>query len=268
MKTGLIGCGKMGRALILGAIDSGTLAAEDVLVCSRTPASMLALAEERKVVPSTLEEVITTCDAILLCTKPADIETVLKKFTVHGSTTDKKLIISVAAGVTNATMENIVSDYARVIRAMPNTPSLVGKGAAAFALGCDATTQDAEFAASLFSSIGKAVEVPEKLMDPVTGLSGSGPAFVYLFIEALADGAVSCGLPRDKALELASQTVLGAATMVQETGIHPGELKDMVTSPGGTTIAGVTALEAANFRSAAIKAVQAATNRSLELGQS
>ena len=150
---------------------------------------------------------------------------------------------------------------------MPNTPALVGKGAAAFAPGTNATADDIIFANNLLGSVGKVVEVPEKLMDSVTGLSGSGPAFVYILIEALADGGVATGLTREKALELATQTVLGAATMVQDTGLHPALLKDMVTSPGGTTIAGIAALEEHGFRNAAIQAVTAATNRSIELGQ-
>jgi pyrroline-5-carboxylate reductase len=150
---------------------------------------------------------------------------------------------------------------------MPNTPALVGKGAAAFASGSDATAEDSEFARCLLGSVGLAFEVDEPLIDTVTGISGSGPAYVYTFIEALADGALLEGLPRDQALALATQTVLGAATMVAESGEHPALLRDRVTSPGGTTIAGLAALEEGAFRSTTIKAVKAATEKARELGQ-
>jgi pyrroline-5-carboxylate reductase len=155
----------------------------------------------------------------------------------------------------------------RVIRAMPNTPALVGMGAAAYCLGSTATRDDAATAARLLGAVGLAVEVPERLMDAVTGLSGSGPAYVYLVIEALADGGVRSGLPRADALKLAAQTVLGAASMVMETGEHPAVLKDMVTSPGGTTIAGLAELERHGLRAALIDAVTAATRRAAELGK-
>ena len=149
---------------------------------------------------------------------------------------------------------------------MPNTPALVGQGAAAFSRSRNARDDDASFAARLLGSVGIAIEVPEHLLDAVTGLSGSGPAYVYLAIEALADGGVRCGIPRADSLRLAAQTVLGAATMVLETGQHPGALKDMVASPAGTTIAGIAALEKAGFRSALIEAVSAASARATELG--
>ena len=155
----------------------------------------------------------------------------------------------------------------RVIRAMPNTPALIGKGAAAFTPGTSATEADSELARRILGSVGTVVEVRETLMDAVTGLSGSGPGYVYLFIEALADGGVRNGLPREQALELATQTVLGAAAMVQETGLHPATLKDMVTSPGGTTMAGLATLEDRALRSACIEAITKATERSIELGQ-
>jgi pyrroline-5-carboxylate reductase len=150
---------------------------------------------------------------------------------------------------------------------MPNTPALVGKGAAAFCRGASATEADAETARTLLGAVGLAVEVPERLMDAVTGLSGSGPAYVYLMIEALADGGVKTGLARADAVKLAAQTVLGAAAMVLETGLHPAVLKDMVTSPGGTTIAGLAELERHGVRAALIDAVSTATRRATELGQ-
>lgn len=177
------------------------------------------------------------------------------------------LVISVAAGITLAALEAASPANFRVIRTMPNTPALVGKGAAGFCLGGGATAEDADAARLLLGSVGIAVEVPERLMDAVTGLSGSGPAYVYLIIEALSDGGVKAGLPRVDAARLAAQTVLGAATMVLETGEHPGVLKDMVTSPGGTTITGVAELERRGLRSALIDAVNVAADRATELGK-
>jgi pyrroline-5-carboxylate reductase len=177
------------------------------------------------------------------------------------------LVISIAAGITLSALEATASEQFRLIRAMPNTPALIGKGAAGYCLGSNATGDDAKTARCLLEAVGLAVEVPERLMDAVTGLSGSGPAYVYLMIEALADGGVCAGLPRADALRLATQTVIGAACMVQETGEHPAILKDMVTSPGGTTIAGLAALERHGVRSALIEAVGAASRRATELGQ-
>jgi pyrroline-5-carboxylate reductase len=169
--------------------------------------------------------------------------------------------------VTLAKLEATLGDEARVIRVMPNTPALVGSSATGFALGKSATTEDAELAKKLFSSVGVAFQVKESLLDAVTGLSGSGPAYVYLFIESLSDGGVAAGLPRDIATRLAAQTVLGAAKMVLETGQHPGALKDMVTSPGGTTIEGLHELEKGKLRGTVISAVRAATEKSKKLGQ-
>ena len=164
-------------------------------------------------------------------------------------------------------LEAAAAQNLRIIRAMPNTPALVGKGAAGYCPGTRATRDDAQTARLLLGAVGLAVEVPERLMDAVTGLSGSGPAYVYLVIEALADGGVRAGLPRADAIRLAAQTVLGAAAMVLETGEHPAVLKDMVTSPGGTTIAGLAELERHGLRSALIEAVSAATRRAIELGK-
>jgi pyrroline-5-carboxylate reductase len=179
-----------------------------------------------------------------------------------------KLFISVAAGVTLGAMEKLTGGTGRFIRTMPNTPSLVGKGAAAFSLGSNCGEADREIVQSILGAVGLSVEVPERLIDAVTGLSGSGPAYIYLVIEAMADGGVQAGLPRPDALKLAAQTVAGAAAMVLETGLHPAVLKDMVTSPGGTTIAGLAALEDGAIRSSFIAAVSAAVARAKELGKS
>ncbi len=175
------------------------------------------------------------------------------------------MVVSIAAGVTLNTLKEAAGADARVIRVMPNTPCLVGETAAAMCLGGSADDNDAELVRKLFSSVGTIYRVDEKLLSAVTGLSGSGPAYVFVMIEALADGGVKAGLPRDIAQQLAAQTVLGSAKMVLETGKHPGVLKDMVTSPAGTTIAGVHELEKAGVRAAFINAVNAATLRADEL---
>ena len=181
--------------------------------------------------------------------------------------TDQHLLISIAAGVTLARMEAALPAGARVIRVMPNTPALVGASASAFACGKSATPEDGQLAQKLFSSVGVALQVKETLLDAVTGLSGSGPAYVFLMIEALSDGGVAAGLPRDIATKLAAQTLLGSAKLLLETGQHPAALKDMVTSPGGTTIEGLHELEKAGVRGALINAVRAATDKSKKLGQ-
>jgi pyrroline-5-carboxylate reductase len=182
--------------------------------------------------------------------------------------TTNHLLISIAAGVTLAKLESALPPGARVIRVMPNTPALVGRAASAFALGKCATPADGELARRLLSAVGIAFQVKEPLLDAVTGLSGSGPAYVFQFIEALSDGGVAAGLPRDLATKLAAQTVLGAAKMVLETGQHPGALKDQVTSPGGTTIEGLHELEKGRMRAIVMSAVRAATEKSKKLGQS
>ena len=263
MEIGVIGCGKMGTALITGAIRSGAIEASKVHGYDPYPAAADSFREATGA--STVAELdsLANCDTYLLCTKPQQAAEALGALPANQSS----LVISIAAGLSIDWLQKHSPSDSRIIRCMPNTPALVGEGAAAFALGQSATTADAETAKTLLGSVGIALEVPESQLDAVTGLSGSGPAFVFMFSEALAGGGVRAGLPRAQALELAAQTVRGAATMVSETGMHPGALKDQVASPGGTTIAGISALEAAGLRSALIEAVAAATRRSIELGQ-
>jgi pyrroline-5-carboxylate reductase len=262
MKLGVIGCGKMGSALVEGAIRSGAVAASRVSGCDAYPpaAEAFAAATGATLVP---DIGALDADTYLLCTKPHHAEAALAALPAGDA-----LLISVAAGLTTGWLEARVPAGVRVIRCMPNTPALVGKGAAAFCRGTAATESDAAAARLLLGAVGLAVELPESLLNAVTGLSGSGPAFVYIMIEAMADGGVRAGLPRAESLQLAAQTVLGAAAMVLETGIHPAALKDMVASPGGTTIAGLAELEKHGMRSAFIEAVHAAARRSAELGGS
>jgi pyrroline-5-carboxylate reductase len=266
MKLGIIGCGKMGSALVQGAIKAGAVSAADVTGCDPLSAAVEAFqnATQAKAVGDA-SLLAAGCDTILLATKPHDALAALR-LAAEGAAGQPRLVISIAAGLQLTMLQDAVPETFRVIRTMPNTPALVGEGASAFCRGKQATDQDAELVRKLLSSVGLAVEVPERLMDAVTGLSGSGPAYVYLMIEALADGGLKQGLGRADAIRLAAQTVLGSARMVLETGLHPAVLKDMVTSPGGTTIAGLAELERHAVRSALIDAVTAATERATELG--
>lgn len=278
MQIGVIGCGKMGTALVEGAIRSRVIAAADVIGVDPWPAAQEQFAKVTGARVADEISAVAGCEVILLCTKPLDALPAMRAAAEAGLG-QSALVISIAAGITVSALEAVAeairasapqavaAQHLRVIRAMPNTPALVGKGAAGYCVGTRATPADAAIARLLLGAVGLAVEVPERLMDAVTGLSGSGPAYVYLIIEALADGGVCAGLPRAEAVLLAAQTVLGAATMVLETGKHPAMLKDMVTSPGGTTIAGLAVLERHGLRSALIEAVAAATRRSADLGQ-
>lgn len=211
-------------------------------------------------------------DVIILGVKPQAMTPILDALAPEIDA-KKHLVISIAAGVRIATIEKALGSNARVVRVMPNTPCLVGCGASAYALGSHATQEDADLVHTLLSSVGLAIQVEEKMMDAVTGLSGSGPAFIYMVIEAMADGGVAAGLPRDTALALAAKTVSGAAQMVLQDNdtsllgvVHPGVLKDKVASPAGTTIAGICELETSGVRGAFIRAVKAAAVRSGELG--
>jgi pyrroline-5-carboxylate reductase len=202
-------------------------------------------------------------EVVILAIKPQQSEAVLDL--IEPTVTPQKLVVSIMAGVPSAKIESNLAPGCRVIRAMPNTPALIGAGATAVCSGRKASSDDLDLARQIFSLIGVAVVVDEKLMDAVTGLSGSGPAYVFTFIEALSDAGVKNGLPRDVASQLAAQTVLGAARMVTETGEHPALLKEKVTSPGGTTIAGLHALETGCFRGVVMNAVETACLKSKDL---
>jgi len=254
----------MGTAWVAGIVRGGVLNAEDVTGVDPKPKAVEDFVRITRARAGVSLADLAGSDVVLLCTKPHDVRLALREL-AGVSAGRGMLVISIAAGVTLQLLEEWASESLRVIRAMPNTPALVGEGASAFCVGKRATREDAACAGLLLGKVGLAMEVPESLMDAVTGLSGSGPAYVYLMIEAMADGGVRCGLPREQALSLAAQTVLGAARMVMETGEHPAHLKDMVTSPGGTTIAGLAAMESAGVRSAMIEAVSAATRRAREL---
>ena len=264
MKLGVIGCGKMATALVAGAVRSQALAAGDVTGFDPFPASRDAFRSATGCGATEDISDLSACSVILLSTKPQQAAEALAS--LKSTAAPDGLLLSIAAGLTLDWLAAHAPDGWRIIRSMPNTPALVGEGAAGFACSTHATNDDKETAQRLLGSVGSAHPLPEKLLDAVTGLSGSGPAYAFLMIEALADGGVRAGLPRDVAIELAARTLRGAATMVLETGLHPAQLKDQVTSPGGTTIAGLAELEAHGLRSALIEAVTAATRRSAELG--
>jgi pyrroline-5-carboxylate reductase len=266
MKLGFIGSGKMASALVHGAVSSRAFAREEIFVGDAVPGVAEKLAADAQVKAAASNEGLARqADALVLCVKPVDALDALRA--LRGQLAGK-LIVSIVAGLPLAALQEAAGPEARVVRVMPNTPALIHRGAAAYSPGRTATPEDAALTEKLFGAVGLIVRVKEELLDVVTGLSGSGPAYVYLVIEALADAGVLMGLPRDLSLKLSAQTVAGAAQMVVETGKHPAALRDEVTSPGGTTIAGLEALEASAVRSAFLRAVRAATERARELGAS
>jgi pyrroline-5-carboxylate reductase len=266
LNVGFLGAGKMAAALAKGLVRAELVVPREIIASDPFETARKNFATEVGAKPvASNAEAAKLADVLILATKPDQVSAALAD--ISGVFTKNHLLISIAAGVTLAKLEGALPTGARVIRVMPNTPALVGAGASAFALGKSATAADGELAKKLLSAVGVAIQVKESLLDAVTGLSGSGPAYVYQFIEALSDGGVAAGLPRDIATRLAAQTVLGGAKMVLETGQHPGALKDQVTSPGGTTIEGLHELEKGKLRATVMSAVRAATEKSKKLGQ-
>jgi pyrroline-5-carboxylate reductase len=265
MNLGVIGCGKMASALLGGVLKAGVCEPEQVRVsdCHQASAEQLAAETGCRLCRSN-EEVARQSEVLLLCVKPQDALSVLEELR---PLLTGKLVVSIAAGVSLTSLQEAVGAGVRVVRVMPNTPALVHRAATAYALGGTATAEDAALVDRLFGAVGVVCGVKEALLDGVTGLSGSGPAYGFLFIEALADGGVLMGLPREMALRLAAQTLSGAAEMILQTGEHPAVLRDRVASPGGTTIAGVEALELGGVRAGIIQAVRAAAERSSEMGR-
>ncbi|MDB6068285.1 MAG: Pyrroline-5-carboxylate reductase [Pedosphaera sp.] len=266
LTIGFLGAGKMGTALAKGFISAGLVTASQIMASDPVEGAREAFSREVGAkMASSNAEVARFANVLLLAVKPDQVPGALAE--IRDVFTEKHLLISIAAGLPLAKLEGALGAQPRVIRVMPNTPALVGASATAYALGKSTLPADAQLAQKLFSAVGIAFPVKESLLDAVTGLSGSGPAFVYLMIEGLSDGGVAAGLPRDVATKLAAQTMLGAAKMVLETGLHPGALKDMVTSPGGTTIEGLHELEKGRVRGSLMNAVRAATEKSKKLGQ-
>jgi pyrroline-5-carboxylate reductase len=265
-KVGFVGAGNMGEALIRGLVESNVVPADRILVADVRGDRVSQLATQFGIKAlSDNTALVRAADVIILAVKPQIMAPVLRE--VMPALTNRPLLISLAAGVSTATIQSILGKYPRLIRVMPNTPALVLQGVTAIARTPGLEPDDLETAQEIFAAVGRAVVLDEEQMDAVTGLSGSGPAYVAIVIESLADGGVRMGLDRATAMTLATQTVLGAAKLLAETGMHPGALKDMVSSPGGTTIAGIAALEEGGIRTTFIRAVERATLRSRELGR-
>jgi pyrroline-5-carboxylate reductase len=261
-----IGVGRMGAALARGLVASGTAPKRIVASDADAETARRLGAEIGIRVTASNVEAAAAADTVVLAVKPQVAKPVLQE--LASALTQRHALVSIAAGISAAQLAAWSGlPPPRIVRTMPNTPCLVGAGAVAMAVGPDTDADAAEAAREVFGTTNLAVTVDERLIDAVTGLSGSGPAYVFLFLEALADGGVAAGLARDTAQALAAQTVLGAATMVAELNAHPAQLKDQVASPGGTTIAGLRMLEERGFRSAVIEAVQAAARRSKELSE-
>ena len=264
-KLSVIGAGNMGEALLRGLLKARALDPADIVATGRRDERLDALRVAYGVqVTQDNAAAVANADVILLAVKPQIMDRVLQD--VANQVSANALVISVAAGVSLALIEAHLRPAAHACRAMPNTPAVVGAGATAISPGRHATAEDMALARAIFESVGLVTQVDESLQDAVTGLSGSGPAYVFMIIEALADAGVKVGLPRYKALALAAQTVQGSAQLLLETGQHPGVLKDQVTSPGGTAIAGLHTLEEGGLRTTLINAVVTATERSRQLG--
>ena len=262
VKLGFIGAGAMGGAIIRGLLARGWVARENLIYYDPDPARQKKM--EKLGVEAALDNPeVMHAQVVVLAVKPQLLGPLLAG--IKDFARPQHLIISIAAGTTLATLEAALPE-SRIIRAMPNTPAIVGAGMTALAPGSRATPEDTALALGLFQAVGQAAVVEERLMDAVTGLSGSGPAFVALFIEALADGGVKAGLPRLLANNMAVHTVLGAAKLCHEEDLHPGKLKDLVASPAGTTIEGLHVLENGGFRGLVMSAVTAAAARAKELG--
>ena len=266
LTIGFLGAGKMATALAKGFVQSKLVEAGQIIASDAAEAACAAFAQSVGARTTAFNpDVLSSARVLVLAVKPDQVESVLAE--VRDRFTEDHLLISIAAGVTLARLQAALGEDARIVRVMPNTPALVGAAACGYALGKAATVEDGKLVQQLLSAVGVAYPVKESLLDAVTGLSGSGPAYAFLMIEALSDGGVAAGLPRDVATKLAAQTLLGSAKMVLETSLHPGALKDMVTSPGGTTIEGLHALEKGGVRGALINAVRAAAEKSKKLGQ-
>ncbi|MDA7952019.1 MAG: pyrroline-5-carboxylate reductase [Pirellulaceae bacterium] len=262
---GFIGAGQMATALTGGFLDKNLLAPTDLFAYDTNETAQKKFLENypQTTFVETSQQLVEKASTIILAIKPQYLPDLLTE--ISSTCTSDKRLLSIAAGASLTQLEKALPN-ARLIRAMPNTPCLIGEGACGFSLGQKATPDDKKVIERLLGAVGLSFEVAEPLLDTVTGLSGSGPAYIYQIIEALSDGGVQCGLPRTIALQLAAQTVKGAAQMLLSTGLHPGQLKDNVASPGGTTIAGLATMERHGVRGALIATVESATSRAKELG--
>jgi pyrroline-5-carboxylate reductase len=265
-KFGFVGAGNMGEALIKGLLGARLVTPRDILISDPSRERMLHMKKAHRVsAAKNNQELVRRSDVVFLSVKPAQINRVLRDISPVLDRT--RLLVSIAAGVSLFQIESKLRAPVRLVRAMPNTPALVGEGATALSFGNLVTAADRKLMLNVFGAVGKAVVLGEDLMDAVTGLSGSGPAYVFTLIQGLADGGVQAGLARSTAVELAAQTVLGAARMVLETGGHPMQLRDQVASPAGTTIEGIAVLEEGGFKGLLMDAVVTAAERSRQLSE-
>ena len=262
---GFIGAGNMAEALIRGLVNGKHIAADRITASAPREDRLVELRTQYGIITSRDNKVVAKNQIVVLSVKPQIMDKVLREVGEH--IRSGTLVISIAAGVDTETIESAVAEGVRVVRAMPNTPALVGAGATAVSAGRHASEEDLAHAKALFDAVGITVVLDESHLDAVTGLSGSGPAYIFLILEALADAGVKVGLSRRNAQRLAAQTVMGSAKLLLETDEHPGRLKDMVTSPGGTAIAGLHTLEEGGLRTTLINAVETATKRARELGR-
>jgi len=265
-KIGFIGCGNMGQAILEGMISSGQVAAGNIWVYTPSAEKVIALRDKFGINPAeSAQEVAQVSDIVFGAVKPNIMVKVLSE--INSSLNKETVVISIAAGITLDTLAKVLGHDRKIIRAMPNTPALVNMGMTSVTPNSLVTPEDISDAVNIFRSFGHAEVVSESLIHPVVGVSGSAPAYVFMFIEAMADAAVLGGMPREQAYRFAAQTLMGSAKMVLETGTHPGELKDKVCSPGGTTIEAVRVLEEKGFRSAVIEAITQCMDKSERLSK-
>ena len=260
-KIGFIGCGNMGSPILGGLIKSGFVSSDEIIVSTKTESSSKKIKDEYNVL-TTLDSkmVAREAETLILAVKPNMYKQIVEE--IEGELTEDKLIITIAAGITINNMEEWLGDDTKIIRTMPNTPALVGEAMSAVCPNENVSKEEIEYCIKMFESFGECVELEEKYFDGFVAVAGSSPAYVYMFIEAMADGAVKLGIPRVKAYKMAAQSVLGSAKMVLETGKHPGELKDAVCSPAGTTIEAVIELEKLGFRNSVIQAMDKCAEKS------
>lgn len=259
-KIGFIGGGNMGGTMMSGLVKTGAFLPEDVIVYDTYRPAAEKLVSRLGILPAdSAEDLVDAAQILVLAVKPQVLPSMLEG--ISDKITKDKLVVSIAAGVTLSRLEGLLSKEHKIVRVMPNTPAMVGEGMAGVCTNPNVTEEEKQEVLTIFGCFGKAEPVPEKLIDAVVGVSGSSPAYVYMFIEALADGAVMEGMPRSQAYTFAAQAVLGSAKMVLESGKHPGELKDMVCSPAGTTIEAVKALEDGAFRALVMDAVHVAAEK-------
>ncbi|MTI67425.1 MAG: pyrroline-5-carboxylate reductase [Firmicutes bacterium] len=264
--VGFIGCGNMAQAMLGGMINSNTLDNENVIVSNPTNNKLHLVKKQYDVkVTNDNNEVAKESDILILAVKPNKYDTVLKEIKNHIK--ENVIIVTIAAGIDINSVENIFDNDIKVIRTMPNTPALVREGMTAMCSNKNVKDKEMKEIITLFKSFGKVEIIDEKLMDYIPGISGSSPAYVYMFIEALADGAVLHGIPREKAYKMAAQAVLGSAKMILETNEHPGKLKDNVCSPSGSTIEAVYTLEKNNFRGTIIAAMESCTTKAIKMNK-